>query len=57
MVNVKSVADSATNAKSTGHIYLLLIDVDLTARDLKVNNKVTVLFGSMYLIRWNLVRQ
>lgn len=44
MVNVKSVADSAANAKSTGHIYLLLTDLDLTARDLNVNNKVTALF-------------
>lgn len=44
MVNVKSVADSALNAKSTGHIYLMLTDLDLTARDLNVNNKVTALF-------------
>lgn len=44
MVNVKSIADSAANAKSTGHIYLILTDLDLTARDLNVNNKVTALF-------------
>lgn len=44
MVNVVSIADSAYNAKSTGHIYFLLTDLDFTAKDLAVNNKLTALF-------------
>lgn len=44
MVNVKSIADSALNAKSTGHIYFLLTDLDFTGKDLKENNSLTVLF-------------
>lgn len=44
MVNVISVADSALNAPSTGHIYFMLTDLDFTGRDLAVNNKLTALF-------------
>lgn len=44
MVNVKSIVDSAANAKSTGHIYLLLTDLDISAKDLNASNKVSALF-------------
>lgn len=44
MVNVISMADSALNAASTGRIYFLLTDLDFTARDLAVANKLTALF-------------
>lgn len=44
MVNVKSIADSPLNEPSTGHIYFLLTDLDLTAIDLKINNKLTAMF-------------
>lgn len=46
MVNIISVADSPRNATSTGHIYFLLTDLDFTAQDLRVNNKLTVLFSN-----------
>lgn len=45
MVNVKSIADSAWNGPSTGHIYFLLTDLDFTGKDVTVTNKVTVLFS------------
>lgn len=45
MVNVISVADSALNASSTGHIYFLLTDLDFTGQDLAINNKLTALFS------------
>lgn len=44
MVNVISVADSALNAPSTGHIYFLLTDLDFTGQDLAHDNKLTALF-------------
>lgn len=44
MVNVISVADSAINAPSTGHIFFMLTDLDFTGRDLIVQNKLTALF-------------
>lgn len=44
MVNVISIADSALNAPSTGHIYFLLTDLDFTGKDLAINNKLTALF-------------
>lgn len=44
MVNVNSIADSALNAKSTGHIYFLLTDLDFTGKDLKRNNSLTAMF-------------
>lgn len=44
MVNVMSIADSALNAPSTGHIYFLLTDLDFTAKDLAINNQLTALF-------------
>lgn len=46
MVNIISVADSPRNAKSTGHIYFLLTDLDFTGKDLRVNNKLTALFSN-----------
>lgn len=45
MVNVISVADSAYDAPSTGHIYFLLTDLDFTGQDLAENNKLTALFS------------
>lgn len=45
MVNVISVADSALDAPSTGSIYFLLTDLDFTGNDLKVNNKLTLMFS------------
>lgn len=44
MVNVISIADSALNEPSTGHIYFLLTSLDFTGQDLDVNNKLTALF-------------
>lgn len=32
MVNVRSIADSAAGAKSTGHIYLMLTEIGITDR-------------------------
>lgn len=46
MVNIISVADSPRDGKSTGHIYFLLTDLDYTAKDLKIDNKLTVLFSN-----------
>jgi len=46
MVNIISVADSPRDAKSTGHIYFLLTDLDFTAQDLRANNKLTTLFSN-----------
>lgn len=44
MVNIKSIADSANNAPSTGRIIFLLTDMDFTGKDLAVNNKLTAMF-------------
>lgn len=44
MVNIISVADSATGNKSTGHIYYLLTDLDFTGKDWRKDNKMTALF-------------
>lgn len=44
MVNVISVADSALDKPSTGHIYFMLTDLDFTGQDLAINNKLTALF-------------
>lgn len=44
MVNVISIADSAHNTPSTGHIYFLLTDLDFTGQDLANNNKLTAMF-------------
>lgn len=44
MVNVISIADSALDAPSTGHIYFMLTDLDFTGQDLAINNKLTALF-------------
>lgn len=46
MVNIISVADSPRGNKSTGHIYFLLTDLDYTAQDLAIDNKLTVLFSN-----------
>lgn len=46
MVNVISVADSARNEPSTGHIYFYLTNLDYTGQDLMKNNKLTVLFSN-----------
>lgn len=46
MVNIISVADSPRDAKSTGHIYFLLTDLDFTGQDLNVANKLTALFSN-----------
>lgn len=46
MVNIISVADSPRDAKSTGHIYFLLTDLDFTGQDLSVDNKLTALFSN-----------
>lgn len=45
MVSVVSIADSALNSPSTGHIYFMLTDLSLTAKDLKINNKITAMFS------------
>lgn len=45
MVNIISMADSPVDAKSTGHIYYLLTDLDFTGQDLHKVNKLTVLFS------------
>ncbi|XP_031625493.1 protein CREG1-like [Contarinia nasturtii] len=44
MVNIKSIADSAVTGKSTGHIYFLLTDLDLTGKDINQVNKCTAMF-------------
>lgn len=44
MVNVISIADSAYDAPSTGHIYFLLTDLDFTGQDLAHINQLTALF-------------
>ncbi|XP_055303118.1 protein CREG1-like [Sitodiplosis mosellana] len=44
MVNVISIADSANNGPSTGHIYFLLTDLDFTGQDLAIDNKLTAMF-------------
>lgn len=44
MVNLKSIADSKTDALSTGNIYFMLTNLDFTAKDLLKNNKLTALF-------------
>lgn len=46
MVNIISVADSARDEPSTGHIYFYLTDLDYTGQDLMKNNKLTVLFSN-----------
>lgn len=46
MVNIISVADSPRDSKSTGHIYFLLTDLDYTAKDLEIDNKLTALFSN-----------
>lgn len=46
MVNIISVADSPRDAKSSGHIYFLLTDLDFTGQDLRKNNKLTTLFSN-----------
>lgn len=45
MVNIISVADSAVDGKSTGHIYYMLTDLDFTGQDLHKINKLTALFS------------
>lgn len=45
LVNIISIADSALNNKSTGHIYYLLTDLDYTGKDLHIENKLTTLFS------------
>lgn len=44
MVNIISVADSAKDEPSTGHIYFYLTNLDYTGQDLMKNNKLTVMF-------------
>lgn len=44
MVNIISVADSALDGRSTGHIYYMLTDLDFTGQDLRKLNRLTVLF-------------
>lgn len=44
-VHVVSVADSAYNAPSTGHIYFYLPKLSSTQKDLEANNHVTVSFS------------
>lgn len=46
MVNIISMADSARGAKSTGHIYFMLTDLDFTGQDLREENKLTAMFSS-----------
>ncbi|KAG5675411.1 hypothetical protein PVAND_005319 [Polypedilum vanderplanki] len=57
MVNVKAMADSEKEAKSTGIIYFYLTMLDDTAKDLSKNNKLTVLFSmdqSLYCTNKNI---
>lgn len=44
MAGVISFADSALGENSTGEIYMLLTDLDIPEKDLKQNNKLTLLF-------------
>lgn len=45
MAGVISYADSALGEKSTGEVYMMLTDLDIPEKDLKVNNKMTMLFS------------
>lgn len=46
MVGVISYADSAIGEKSTGQIYMMLTDLDIPEKDLKVQNKLALLFSA-----------
>lgn len=46
MANLKSIADSAKDEPSTGHIYFYLTTLDFTAQDLLKENKLTVLLSN-----------
>lgn len=41
-----SVADSSRSGKSTGNIYLYLLNIDYITHDLKADNKLTALFSN-----------
>lgn len=43
MVTLISIADSAVDAPSTGHIYFMLTDQDFTGKDWNFHNNVTLL--------------
>lgn len=44
MAGVISYADSALGEASTGQVYMLLTDLDIPEKDLKKDNKLTLLF-------------
>lgn len=46
MVNLKSIADSAKDEPSTGHIYFYLTTLDFTGKDLAKSNKLTVMVSN-----------
>lgn len=46
MANIKSIADSAKDEPSTGHIYFYLMSLDFTGQDLLKDNKLTVLLSN-----------
>lgn len=45
MVNIISIADSPKHEKSTGNIYFYLTDLDYTGKDLKKDNKLTIMLS------------
>lgn len=46
MVNLKSIADSAKDEPSNGHIYFYLTTLDFTGKDLAKSNKLTVMVSN-----------